>query len=521
MAINRLTIEQILELREQETEATDLEIAKRLNFDIVELDKFELETKEAIQSQIEGGTTRIMNIAEKLNLPAQYVLYLSGEYGLETTLGEEDNSAVKTREKLLAFLEAKRGDKREKGKARIKQVTSRTIAKAISKEGDEPSIELLGVDQGYPEIDNLVFSGLTLTEIAKKLKRPDFRKKQVRAYLKTSRQYELWEDYYREKTGLPLIDRQVKEKTISTNRFENPERDLKIDKLIAQGGATVEELRIAGGWDSLQSVRNYLRKRKIYKNWQTSRNKPKLEEQQRKNLLRGIIESTLPYLYEKADKIERKVFEFSRTFKRKKITPDKIEMVRTIYTRYFKTKDKNEKSSLAQLKKGFDICDSEVGKLFSIVNLPPLHGKKERHITPQWKKQAIQTAFNTSFPYADIAYFLNLPTHVVQQNMTLMGSRPKTKVFIIQLGREPKTGPKPRLTYRVASQIYEAIDAGFTQAEIPNELTTENRLVNAKIVKYAINHKSEISPPIIQTLKLLYPDKKITKPYTQATQISK
>ena len=64
------------------------------------------------------------------------------------------------------------------------------------------------------------------------------------------------------------------------------------------------------------------------------------------------------------------------------------------------------------------------------------------------------------------------------------------------------------LNYRTASQIYEARDAGFSIEETLELLEKDERVYG-----YALEHELEISEHIINNLRIMFPDKKITKPY--------
>jgi hypothetical protein len=65
-----------------------------------------------------------------------------------------------------------------------------------------------------------------------------------------------------------------------------------------------------------------------------------------------------------------------------------------------------------------------------------------------------------------------------------------------------------RLTYKIAAQIYEALDAGFTSSEIIELLGTRKKYVEKCIAK-----RPKFEPKIISALKALYPAQKFDKPY--------
>jgi len=64
------------------------------------------------------------------------------------------------------------------------------------------------------------------------------------------------------------------------------------------------------------------------------------------------------------------------------------------------------------------------------------------------------------------------------------------------------------LTYQRASQIFEAIDAGFT-----NEETQMYAHVNEEVFDYAVRNKERLSEKIVGFLRVLYPDKDYETPY--------
>ena len=67
---------------------------------------------------------------------------------------------------------------------------------------------------------------------------------------------------------------------------------------------------------------------------------------------------------------------------------------------------------------------------------------------------------------------------------------------------------KDKSTYRTASQVYEAQDAGFTLEETIKLLEKRKEAIG-----YCLAHRKEIEPKIRAILKQIYPTKKITKPY--------
>lgn len=69
-------------------------------------------------------------------------------------------------------------------------------------------------------------------------------------------------------------------------------------------------------------------------------------------------------------------------------------------------------------------------------------------------------------------------------------------------------GHGKKLGYRLASQIFEAQDLGFSNSEIAELVEKPMNLVD-----YAVFHRKEIEEPIIDVLRKLYPEQNVEKPY--------
>jgi len=382
----------------------------------------------------------------------------------------------------------------------------------------------------FEEIEDLIEEGITdLSEIAKKLQLPqsyiqiaasDFGLHITGTTEEPIQEEKLIETTKQEKKRirkyqLPKKTEQTKAKTTITKPAESrttrdkkrgrpkaePIRKLEIDKL-AKKGAGLQEMIDASELTTELGVKQYLIRTNQYKDWKAK------QEKQRKNSLGNLVYSVIIENYLQADKIEQEVYwkvdEFFTTT-RSQVTYDTIKK---IFTRYFGAKEAGKKISLSQLGKGSGLWDSEIGRILNKVGLEPLYGKKERHVTPQWKKDAIKRAFPLDVNPPDISYFLEIREHIVYQNMKKIGPRPKRQEFIAQ--PLANTG-LPDLTYRLASQIYEARDLKFKTQDIVELLDTNKRVVN-----YILKNENIISPKIIEILQTLYPNKKITTPYMKA-----
>ncbi len=488
MTLNYKIITEVLKLNERGF--NDLDIASQLGFDAQELIEHDVSTLEAIEDCLEEETTNAAEIAKKLNLPINYITGLACDYGLkEVKINKDDR---------IRFLRRRRGIML-RGKQEQKNLKKRRRSKKnLEQKAEEVSVNA--------EIDALVMQGADFSVIESA---SGLESKEVTTYLKVTNQYKLWLSQFKERINKEpsLRKKQQRTKTGKIGRTKTKAKRIpEVDKLIKKV-ATLDEMKKAAGWTSCVSARHYMTRTNQYKKWKADRGKPKLEEQQRKAFIGNATKIAQQNLYNKSDRIEQKIFEFLTNTPKSKITYDTLK---TIYTRYFEAKDKRKKLSLVELSKGTGLWNSKTGKILNKVGLEPLHGKKERHITPQWKKEAIKRAFNLDVNPPDIAYFLDLPEHIIYQNMKMIGPRPKRQEFITK--PLANTG-LPDLTYRLASQIYEARDLKFEIQEIVELLDTKKIIVN-----YMLKNETIISPKIFDMLKTLYPEKNITTPYIPTKQ---
>jgi hypothetical protein len=486
------TITKLLQLRDEGHD--DLRIADQLGFDIQELIDQDESTIESIDHLVEAGIRDVPEIAKKLNLPPRYIEVLSCDYNLPVVVGKTDLiSLLKHREKVRRELKEGKEGKKTKNKRLTKKL------KAQQKEVKRIEVLDALAIRGLPLEDMIEPSGLK-TKI------------EVKKYLRATDQYRLWKTHYteRKRIGKGAKGRERKKrgkgtrgrpKTGGAKSRGRPKtgttRIPEVDRIIAERG-TIDEMKKAYGWESDQSARSYMGKTSQYEGWKTGKKELKSEKQQRKNSIGNLIKLPTQQIYQKSDRIEQKVFEFFT--KSRSTRPD--YKIRTIYTRYFEAKDNEEKQSLAELGRGLDLWYSEIGKILKTVGLEPLRGKRERQVTPKYKKEAIKRVFHSEMNFEDLAYFLEIPNHVVYQNMRRIGARRTFPKYIPQI-------PAINLTYRLSSQIYEARDLGFETQEIAELLDRKEGIIN-----FALHYEKTIAPKIIETLKMIHPEKDITTPYT-------
>ncbi len=176
----------------------------------------------------------------------------------------------------------------------------------------------------------------------------------------------------------------------------------------------------------------------------------------------------------------------------------------TFFTKVENARKNGVKSSLEELCEGLPWCFPVGGRILKKVGDEPLFGTREvsSHLSPD-EAEAVKQTFNLEMSASDVGYFLGRPDHVVNQRWAKLGSK-KRSTYIKRLKGH-------FLTYRLASQIYEAQDLGFVQKEIMDLFET-----NQELVGYAFEHRDTIGKNIITALKMISPQEEISVPYRQA-----
>lgn len=126
---------------------------------------------------------------------------------------------------------------------------------------------------------------------------------------------------------------------------------------------------------------------------------------------------------------------------------------------------------------------------------------------PEEVKKNIKYAAYTKLSPNDIAYLLGCSIDLVVNN----SPRQRRRKVPILIGSGYDQDNK--LTYRIASQIYEAQDLAFNEKEIAELLDIDD----GKVI-FAQNNRDAVGSEIIKALKILHPDKKVEGPYKSAVK---
>jgi len=284
---------------------------------------------------------------------------------------------------------------------------------------------------------------------------------------------------------------------------------------LIQQGLTLEAIGQVIGVSG-ERIRQRLRSTGWHKFWQDSKRHQKiLSENLQYEARTNFVAFLNVYVDEKAKEkgwAHQKAVEYIRSFtsisasrgQRKRLGRPNLDYIVTIFERYEEAQRSGKPLSLEQigeqLGEDLNLYPSEVSGILKRVGLEPLYGSRERHITPQYKKDAMKRTFDSDMTISDVAHFLELPYYVVISYFRRIGKRKR---------RTPLVDPEGLLiTYSLLSQIYDAKDIGFKPEEM-SELfdTSPNK------VRYAFKHRETLAPRVIASLQILFPSETIDTPY--------
>lgn len=294
----------------------------------------------------------------------------------------------------------------------------------------------------------------------------------------------------------------IVEEVPSKQRFIHPEIDASID----DGLALVEHARNVG--ITRQGVHYYLKRRGMHQRWKQSRQALKLRQIQEADKWEQALSQIVALLEKRAVKLAaekswacQKAFEYLQVHKRSNIPLDEITR---FLQRYNDAVVSAKTPTVPEL--GYDMVVSS-GTLYNILassGVRPLNRSNKRKFIPNNRKAIILRGSNLKMSYGDMSYYSKLPEHVLYYFFkTNKIVRPKVRSNLKMIGDKA-------LTYRLASNVYEALDLGFSKGEIAELFDTSE-----EIVDYASEHRKQLSKFIIKCLRTLYPSTTIEKPYIE------
>ena len=488
----------IIELKEKEME--DEQIAGELNLDIKTINLYIESTQKAINYSLLRGYD-FEKIAEKAGLSLTSLNLFASHYKIKLPKLKMEKTGRHNKPQVQRIAEIKQavddglttpetiGDLIGSKKETILQYCYRYKIKLPKSKSKKITRHNKPKEERIAEIKQAVEDGLTTPE--------EFME---RVGLKISTIY----DYaVKNKITLPFSSKDL------WDYQKAKKKDQKRDMLIREGlpleeigdneGSTKETIRqyiLKSGQDEL-----YKEARKNFK--KTRKEKEKLRKQELCNIA-GFINSVINKKSKQLPKNENLAFEKARRYQNlKNSTYYPFESLFGLFKEFFSAKESGKKVSLEELGIEFGLWPSSTGRIIKAVGERALYGSLERKVTSVKKKQALKRAVKIKMSSKDLAYLMGLNEWVVTEYFKKNSKRKnqRTKpLFIFGRGR--------RLTYRLSSEIYHSLDLGFSREE-----TMELLEIPEEIFDYAKKHKKAIKNKIMKTLQILYPGKKIKKPY--------
>ncbi|MBI5002218.1 hypothetical protein HZC31_02440 [Candidatus Woesearchaeota archaeon] len=301
------------------------------------------------------------------------------------------------------------------------------------------------------------------------------------------------------------------------------------DPVLTLKEIAVKVTEITGEKIATSTISNYMRTHGFYDAWKARRteqenqkaekkNTAKQHEEQKRNRLTYIIDwlkNTYLVHYaahaapeEKAQALAAAYYYGHDKTNRDKSRKISLEKLENLFQIYGQAQNAGEKLSLEELSQQSGIFFTTISRIFRDVGLEPLYGTRERKVVPMYKKEAVHRAIDLEMNSTDIAYFVGVPGYVALQNMKCYGREKQDRFLMQQIGTRHDM---ICLGYRHGSQVYEAMDAGFTREEIL-QLTELPEKAYDSILK----RRSEIEPKIIRALQVMYDAPEHTVPYVTA-----
>ncbi len=314
------------------------------------------------------------------------------------------------------------------------------------------------------------------------------------------------------KAGIEL----QQEKVINRNEIKvlrhrlkkiNNNKDTRINKLIRRG-LSLEQIGEAFGYTN-ESIRQLIVGSGQHDYWRMSRQFYKYTKGERNlyetrqeiiELLKANIRKRVESLNDEGQWAEKQALKYKTSLKNLEC-PDSIPIQKLIklFETYQRAEQSGERVSLKELGDESGMSHVHVSRILSRVGLESFFWKCEHkpRLTSEQKRTIRSLAMNSR----DISFFSGYSQPTISKINSLYSGR-----ILEKFGG--KFGGKTILNYRIASQVYEAQDAGFNEPEICELLDRDER-----VIQYAIEHRPKVEKTIIKAIRVFHPDKKVNKPY--------
>ena len=184
----------------------------------------------------------------------------------------------------------------------------------------------------------------------------------------------------------------------------------------------------------------------------------------------------------------------------------------TLFEAYQQAQEKNKPLSLEKLSQKSGIHFSYVGKILHEVGLNTMCRKPVR----QTKNKRLTTlrGLELGLSVPDIAYYLSVSERNISQQAYIYHHKSSHEYYLKIFDK--RGGRDCSVPFSVASEKYEAADAGFSIEEIRLLRQEKKQFTSPQIIKSILAQREIAQPLIVGILQKLYNDETISMPYKKA-----
>jgi hypothetical protein len=283
-----------------------------------------------------------------------------------------------------------------------------------------------------------------------------------------------------------------------------------IDSLLQQGfdiNTILAKLPFNSTIKTKQGVHIYIKTSGQIDVWKGAKKRRKSAAKEECAKLRELRQTTvnviIGHLYNRAQKEENWALTKSLEYHFAGGISDYLVHVLPLLETFKVAKDERKRLSFSELAKAGKLrWGSEAYKIIIAVGEKSLYWECASYTSIiSEQEEAIKRAFFINMGFPDIAYFCSVSPQTIYHRFKKSGGRQKNHPII-------RLSDRKFLTYRLASQIYEAKHAGFTIDETAEVLDTTREAVSV-----ALENKDTIGERIKGALDTLYPEKEILFPF--------
>lgn len=145
---------------------------------------------------------------------------------------------------------------------------------------------------------------------------------------------------------------------------------------------------------------------------------------------------------------------------RRGFDPVRAGQVYSLFAAYHRARSEGRVMSLEKLGEASGIHFASVSKMLSDASLPPMNGARTRHMISGKERDLVRLALecDTRLSMTDIAKYIGVNAHVIRRQATLEGTSKKANPPYASFG-------EGAVSYHRCMELFEAVDAGFTQEE--------------------------------------------------------